>query len=364
MSAGQSAERQDQPKSDIQKSDFLRVCRGLAPERTPLWLMRQAGRYLPEYRAIRKDHGMLEICQTPELVAQVTHIPLKRYDFDAAILFSDITMPFFGFNIDFSIESGVGPVVAEPIRKSDDLRRLEPYSSKEKLEFIGKSIGLINDRIEVPLIGFAGAPFTLAAYLVEGKPSREFKQTRILMHQDPETWHSLMEILTDATIDYLKYQVGAGVHALQVFDSWVGGLSPAAYLEFIAPHMLRLFQNIKSENIPVIHFGVGTALLLEEMKFNEVDVLGVDWKTPISWARNKLGADFTLQGNLDPTMLFGSHKLIAREVDRILLEAGDLSRFIFNLGHGILPDTPVENVAFLVEYVHGRSTELLSDSSH
>jgi len=348
---------------DIEDSNFLRVCRGEAPTRTPLWLMRQAGRYLPEYREIRKDHSMLELCQTPELVAEVTHIPLRRYDFDAAILFSDITMPFIGFGIDFSIESGVGPVVAEPIRREEDLLRLHGYQPEENLGFIGEAIKLINDRIEVPLIGFAGAPFTLAAYLVEGRPSREFKETRILMHSDPGTWHTLMEILTDATIGYLNFQAKSGVHALQIFDSWVGGLSPMAYREFIAPHMARLVQGIKPAGVPLIHFGVGTALLLEDMKFKEIDVLGVDWKTPISWAREQLGSEITLQGNLDPTVLFGSHKLIAREVDRILLEADDLSRFIFNLGHGILPGTPVENVAFLVDCVHNRSVELFAEAA-
>ncbi len=339
--------------SNIMNSLFLRACRGERTERPPIWLMRQAGRYMPSYRAIRAKYTMLELCQNPEAVCEVTHLPIDEFGFDTAILFSDITIPFLGLNIDFDIKPGVGPVIDNPIRNLADIEKLQTFKTEERLDFIPKAVKLLAESLDVPLIGFAGAPFTLAAYMIEGKPSRDFKKVREFMYTQPESWDKLMTLLVDVTIDYLTAQARAGASVLKVFDSWVGGLHPSIYEHYLFSHMKRLFTELSALNVPLIHFGTGTAMLLPIMKEAGGNVIGVDWKTPMSYASSVLGEDVAIQGNLDPSVLLAPFDIVATEVDRILTEVGDRPGYIFNLGHGILPETPEKNVKRLVAHIKG-----------
>lgn len=331
---------------------FLDACRLQEVDRTPMWMMRQAGRYMEEYRALRKRYAMLELCRTPELAAQVTLMPLERFDLDAAILFSDITMPFYGLEVDFDLKPGVGPVISEPIRCAADVKRLKKYDVQEKLPFVLETVRILREQLKVPLIGFAGAPFTLAAYLIEGKPSRDFRLARQFMFCEEAAWHELMSTLAEATLQYLRAQAQAGAQALQVFDSWVGGLHPEVYREFLLPHMQLIFNGLRDLDLPLIHFGTGTACLLPIMKEAGGDVIGVDWRTPMSFAMEVLGEEVGLQGNFDSTLLFASQERIESAVRDLFEELGGRRGHIFNLGHGILPETPVENVSFLIECVH------------
>lgn len=336
----------------LEDSPFLLACHRKPVPHTPIWLMRQAGRYMPAYRAIReKYHSMLELCKNADLVTQVTHLPIQQFGFDAAILFSDITMPFIGLDLPFDIKPGVGPVMKTPLRSLADVEKLRPFDIEEKLPFIPQAVKNLSESLPVPLIGFAGAPYTLAAYMIEGKPSRDFKMVRKFIYTEPEAWNKLMEVLVDVTVQYLHAQAEAGASALQIFDSWVGGLPLEVYREHLLPHMQRLFQALTPLNIPLIHFGTGTALLLPLMKQAGGDVIGIDWKTPMAFAKEILGDDVALQGNLDPTVLLAPFQQIQKETDLILSEMRDRPGHIFNLGHGILPETPEENVARLVAYV-------------
>ena len=334
------------------KDRFLRACRREQVDRTPLWLMRQAGRYMPEYRELRKKHKMLDLCRTPELAAQVTLMPFERFDFDAAILFSDITIPFYGLGVEFDLVPGVGPVVESPIATAADVEKLRLFDAQAELPFVAECIKILRNELTVPLIGFAGAPFTMSAYLIEGKPSRDFKNVRKFMYCQPEAWHSLMTKIVDVTISYLTMQADAGAQALQVFDSWVGGLAPKSYREYLLPHMSRLFSALKPLNVPLIHFGTGTASLLADMKEAGGDVIGIDWKTPLVPAWDSLG-DVAVQGNLDPALLLAPWERVEPQVRAILDSVRGRRGHIFNLGHGILPETPIENVKRLVELVHG-----------
>jgi len=332
---------------------FLRACRQEPVDRTPIWLMRQAGRYLPEYRALRDQYDMLTMCRTPELAVEVTLQPLRRFDLDAAILFSDIMIPLTPMGVDFQIVESVGPVVANPVRDqraADALRVIEPETD---VPFVIESVRTLRRELDgkVPLIGFAGAPFTLASYVVEGKPSRDLLLTKKLMQCDPAAWHTLMDKLAQTIAAYLLAQVRAGAQAVQLFDSWIGALSPRDYREFVLPHSKRIFDALAPTGVPHIHFGTGTATLLELMQQAGGTVIGIDWRVPLDLAWERLG-DIALQGNLDPAVMLTSPIVVEREARAILAQARGHCGYIFNLGHGVLPNTPTGNVERLVEVVH------------
>jgi uroporphyrinogen decarboxylase len=330
---------------------FLRACRRERIDRTPIWLMRQAGRYLPEYRALREKHDMLTMCRTPELAVEVTLQPLRRFALDAAILFSDIMIPLKGMGVDFEIKESVGPVVSNPVRTRQDADSLHVIEPERDVPFVTEAVRWLRRELEVPLIGFAGAPFTLASYIVEGKPSRDLLRTKSLMYTDPGAWHSLMEKLAESIALYLLAQVRAGAQAVQLFDSWVGALSPRDYREYVLPHSKTIFDRLAPAKIPRIHFGTGTATLLEEMKDAGGDVIGVDWRVPLDQAWRRLG-DISIQGNLDPAILATTPNIVENQARQVLEQARGKDGHIFNLGHGVLPNTPPENVTRLVETVH------------
>ncbi len=331
---------------------FLRACARQPVERTPIWLMRQAGRYQPEYRELRQKHSMTELCTNPELAAEVTLAPLRRFDFDAAILFSDLTIPFTPMGAPFILKENHGPIIERPIRTLEDVKRLRLIEPETDLPFALKTIRILRKELNVPLIGFTGAPFTMAAYLIEGSGVRDCPLTRALMYSDPAAWHALMEILAENALRYLTAQIKAGAQAVQLFDSWVGVLSPDSYREYLLPHMRCIFHGLKPLNAPVIHFGTGTSALLEVMKEAGGDVIGVDWRISLDVAWNRLGDNVALQGNLDPTALLSSPEVVRREASRVLKKAAGRPGYIFNLGHGVLPSTPLDNVSLLVDLVH------------
>lgn len=338
--------------NDFNDSIFLKACRGERTETTPIWLMRQAGRYQPKYRALKERYSFLDLCRNPELVAEVTLIPFSYAPFDAAIIFSDITIVLKAIGVEFTIEEHVGPVMKSPLLTVEDVAKLERQACIEAVPYVFEGIKLVRPELKVPLIGFAAAPFTLASYLMAGKAGRENATARKFMYSEPKAWDSLMSLLVDVSIDYLTEQVNAGAQALQVFDSWVGELSPHAYQTFLFPHMKRLFDALSKLNVPLIHFGTGTALLLEKMSEVGGDVIGADWRTPLEFANKAIGGKKTLMGNLDPAALLSPWEAVESDVVDIL-EAGRVApAHIFNMGHGILPKTPVENVQRLVDFVH------------
>lgn len=319
--------------------------------------MRQAGRSLPEYRRVRAGIGMLESCFDPELVCEITMQPVRRHDVDAAILFSDIVVPLKAAGIDLDIVAGVGPVVADPVRTAGDVRAL-PRLRPEEVGAISEGVRLLIGELgQTPLIGFAGAPFTLASYLVEGGPSKNHEHTKAMMYADPASWHELLGVLTDITIAFLQAQLAAGVDAVQVFDSWAGALTEADYRKFVLPHSERVFAEISDAEVPRIHFGVGTGELLGAMGEAGVEVVGVDWRVPLTEAVRRVGPGKALQGNLDPAVLFAGADAVATEARRIVAEADEAitmgaTGHIFNLGHGVLPDTDPGALTALVELVH------------
>jgi uroporphyrinogen decarboxylase len=317
--------------------------------------MRQAGRYLPEYRELRGDRDILETIRIPDEAVEITLQPLRRMPLDAAIVFSDIVVPLVAIGIDFRIEAGRGPVLDEPIRSLRDVDRLRPLEPEVDEPYTLEAIRALVRELEVPLIGFAGAPFTLASYLIEGGPSRDHAKTKGLMFADPPTWDALLRALVDLVVPHLRAQVEAGASALQVFDPWVGALAPAAYRANVLPHMRRLFDGIADLAVPTIHFGVGTSELLEQMCQAGGDAIGIDHRIPLDHAWERLGHPTAIQGNLDPTVLLAPWDVVEREALDILDRAGGRSGHVFNLGHGVLPDTPVENLQRLVDLVHARS---------
>ncbi|MGC8967547.1 MAG: uroporphyrinogen decarboxylase [Thermus sp.] len=329
---------------------ILRAARGEPTPRPPVWFMRQAGRYQRSYRALRERYTLPEIVRHPELAARVTLSPVEELGVDAAILFADITTPLHGMGVDLSLVEGRGPVIHRPVRDEEGVEALRALKPEEAVPFVLETIRILKKELKVPLIGFAGAPFTLASYLVEGGPSRHFLEVKALMYREEALWHRLMEKLTEAMARYLRAQAEAGADLLQVFDSWVGALSPADYRRYVRPHMERLFRALGPLGVPVIHFGVGTMGLLRDMGEAGGEVLGLDHHTPLPWAREVLG-NTPVQGNLDPAVLFAPREVIRREVGRILEENGGRPGHIFNLGHGILPKTPEENVRYVVELV-------------
>ncbi len=315
--------------------------------------MRQAGRYLPEYRAIRQGRTMLETVRTPELAAEITLMPLRRFDLDAAILFSDLTLLFTPMGAPFEIREGVGPVLERPVRTAEDLAALRLVDPYEGLGFTMETIRLLKPELRVPLIGFTGAPFTLATYLVEGGPSKDHLRTRALMLSEPALWHRLMETLAENVARYLSAQVQAGADAVQLFDSWVGVLSENAYRTYLMPHMKALFERLEPLGVPVIHFGTGNPTLLPTLQEAGGHVIGVDYRIGLREAAALLPRPTPLQGNLDPAALFAPPAELERAALEVLDAARGLPGHIFNLGHGIHPQAPIESVQRLVEIVHG-----------
>ncbi|MGH2740227.1 MAG: uroporphyrinogen decarboxylase [Actinomycetota bacterium] len=331
---------------------FLKACGGERVDRTPVWFMRQAGRYLPEYRELRGEMDVLAMCREPEVAAEVSMLPLLRLDVDAAILFSDIMVPVAAIGLEVEIVRNEGPTLARPFRSEADLARFRPLEPERDIPYTLETIRILLDRLSVPLIGFAGAPFTLASYLIEGGPSRNHARTKALMQAEPSVWGLLMERLTeDVILPYLDAQVAAGVHAVQLFDSWAGALDRDSYREHVLPHSRRIFEGI-GERVPTIHFGVGTAHLLELMSEAGADVVGVDWRLPIDEAWDRIGPH-GIQGNLDPAVCLAPWDVVERTALDILRRVGGRPGHIFNLGHGVLPQTPPETLERLVELVHG-----------
>ena len=337
-------------------SRFLKACRREPVDATPVWFMRQAGRYMAEYRALRERHSLLEICRNPDLATEVTLQPIRRIEVDAAILFSDLLLPLEPMGLPFDFIKGEGPQLERPIDSPADIDRLRPVDPREALGHVLEAIALIQRELagRVPLIGFAGAPFTLASYAIEGGHSNSFARTKALMYGHADAWHRLCELLAFVVSEYLVAQIDAGVEAVQVFDSWVGVLSPADYREFAMPHTRRIFETV-GRRVPTIHFGTGTAAILEDLRDAGGDVVGVDWRIPIDTAWERIGLDRAVQGNLDPTLLLGPTARMFSQTDDILTRVGARPGHIFNLGHGILPSTPVEHVQMLAQYVHSAS---------
>ena len=334
---------------------LLKACRREATSYTPIWLMRQAGRYMPEYRAIRERHDFLEMCRRPDLAAEVTVTAVERLGVDAAIIFADILLPLIPMEVGLHFEKGDGPIIDRPIRSAADLERI-PAIDVAALSFVGDSIKLVHSALgsKTPLIGFAGAPFTLASYLIEGGGSRQYQATKTFMYTQPETWHRLMEMLARVTADYLKMQIAAGADLVQIFDSWVGSLGPDDYRRFVLPHTASVISAIPAE-VPVIYFGTVTGNLLELMREAGGDVIGLDWRVNLAEAWARLDYSVAVQGNLDPIALFAGVDEIRARARAILDQAARRPGHIFNLGHGILPETPVDNVIALVDMVHEMS---------
>ncbi len=336
----------------LHNSRFLKACRGEPVDATPIWLMRQAGRYMPEYQAVRGKSSFLELCKSPERSAQVTLDAQRILGVDAAILFADLLPILETVGLKLEYLEGGGPRLSPPVRTSADIHRLREEDPAQSMPFVYDAIRIIRKELprDIPLIGFAGAPFTLAAYAIEGESSRNFIHTKTLMYSDPRAWHALLGMLARLVGKYLNAQIDAGVQAVQLFDSWVGTLSPEDYREYVLPHSYAVLQSVKGR-VPVIHFGVGTSTLLPFMAAAGGDVLGLDWHTPIALTREKLKVR-AVQGNLDPICLFADREVVRRKAMQVLDDAGDTPGHIFNLGHGILPRTPVDNVKFLVDFVH------------
>ena len=337
---------------DPAASDLVRAARGLPVSRTPVWFMRQAGRSLPEYRALRAGTAMLEACQDADLVTEITLQPVRRHGVDAAILFSDIVLPLVVAGVDIEIKPGVGPVVATPVRSVADVDALPPLEP-ERLAFLQTAVrSLVAELGSTPLIGFAGAPFTLATYLIEGGPSKEHARTKAFMYAAPEAWSRLLDRLAISAATFLRAQVEAGAAAVQLFDSWAGVLSAADYAERVLPHSRAVLDAVAAYDVPRIHFGVGTGELLRDMGEAGADVVGVDWRVPLDEAARRVGPGYSLQGNLDPAVLLADRETVDREVRRVVEQGRAARGHVFNLGHGVLPDTDPGVLTHVAELVH------------
>jgi uroporphyrinogen decarboxylase len=344
---------------------FVRAARRQATERTPVWFMRQAGRVLPEYRAMRERWSLIEICRAPELCAEVTLQPMRRMPLDAAVMFADIMLPLVGVGVDLELVDNVGPVIRHPIRDAAGVARLRPIDPRADVPFVLETIRIVKRELgpERALIGFAGAPFTLASYLIEGRPSREFALTKTLMYGAPALWHDLMQRLTSIMTAYLRAQVAAGIDALQLFDSWVGALSPQDYAEYVEPYSRGIFAALAPSGVPMIHFGTNTAGLLDLMKSDGATVIGVDWRLPLDEAWGRVGFDLGIQGNLDPAALLAPRAVMEVKALDVLRRAAGRPGHIFNLGHGLLPSTPLDNVLRLVDFVQEQSALALAGAA-
>jgi uroporphyrinogen decarboxylase len=333
---------------------FLRACRREPVDVTPVWFMRQAGRYMADYRALRVRYSLLQICREPELAVAVTLQPVDVIDVDAAILFSDLLVPFTPMGLDFDFVEGEGPSIDNPIRSAADVDRLRTFEPRESLAHVLETIRLLRAELEgrVPLIGFGGAPFTLASYAIEGGPSSSYAKTKAFMYTQPAAWHRLCDRLAAMMADYLSAQIAAGAQAVQIFDSWAGALGPADYREFALPHSSRIFSALKPLGVPLIHFGVGTTAILREIAEASGDVVGVDWRQPLDEAWETIGHDRGIQGNMDPALLFAPEDRLFAGADDVLRRANGRPGHVFNLGHGVLPNTPLERVQALAAHVH------------
>jgi uroporphyrinogen decarboxylase len=341
---------------------FVRACRGLPHDTVPVWFMRQAGRALAEYRAIRDRHSFEDVVHTPELAAEVTLQPVRRYGVDAAILFSDIVTPVQGMGIGVEIKPGVGPVVEQPFRRPADVDRLRPLEPDEDVPFVLETVSILVRELDVPLIGFAGAPFTLASYLVEGGPSKSYSRTKALMFGDEPTWHRLLDRLADITLASLRSQVARGASAVQLFDSWAGALHPDDYERYVLPHSHRIMAGLTDLGVPRIHFGVGTGELLGLMARAGADVVGVDWRVPLDEGRRRIPEGVGFQGNLEPAVCLGSWELVEARVREVLRRAGGRADHVFNLGHGVLPATDPAMLERVVDLVHREGRVLAPDA--
>ncbi|MFC4531871.1 uroporphyrinogen decarboxylase [Sphaerisporangium dianthi] len=337
------------------ESPFIRACRRLPVPHTPVWYMRQAGRSLPEYRAVRAEVPMLTACATPDLIVEITMQPVRRYGVDAAIFFSDIVVPLKAIGVDLDIQPGVGPVVADPIRDAAAVAALRDLSPGD-VPYVTEAIGALTKELgSTPLIGFAGAPFTLASYLIEGGPSKNHDHTKAMMYGEPALWHALMDRLTEITLAYLRLQVDAGASAVQLFDSWVGAVAPDDYREFVLPYAGRIFAGLADLDVPRIHFGVGTGELLALLGEAGADVVGVDWRVPLDEAARRVGEGKALQGNLDPAVLFAPFEVVERRALDVLARGRAAEGHVFNLGHGVPPTTDPDQLARLTDLVHEAS---------
>ncbi len=331
---------------------FLRACRREPVDRTPVWFMRQAGRSSPSYRAIREEHGILEMVKNPDIATQVTLQPVRELGVDAAILFADLLIPIEAMGVPVRISAGEGPVIERPVRTPDDVERLKSLEPDRDLPFVLETIRRVRAKAPVPFLGFCGAPFTLASYLLEGGATRDFAATKAFLYRHPDAWNALLVHLADAMAEYLRSQVEAGAQALQVFDSWVGALSPQDYAVHVLPYTRRLIAGVREAGVPLIHFGTGTAGFLETFAGAGGDVMGIDWRQPLDAAWRRIGEGRGIQGNLDPAALLGPPDLWRSEAADVLRRADARPGHIFNLGHGVLPDTPLEHLQGLVTFVH------------
>lgn len=336
------------PKNDR----LLRACRRQPVDAVPVWFMRQAGRYQPEYRQIRQKYSLMEICLHPDVCAEVTILPVKQLNTDAAILFSDIMVPLAAMGVSLEIKENVGPVIEHPVRSLRDVEAIQPLETAERLPHVLETIRILVGELDVPLIGFAGAPFTLASYLVEGKPTKDFRLVKSLMYSEPDVWDALMRKLSQMVAQYLVQQVEAGCQVVQLFDSWVGNLNLADYERYVKPYMGPIMEAVRRSGAPLIHFGVHTGHLLQSMAAIGGDVIGVDWKEPIDQAWERIGPNHGVQGNLDPVAVFAPPDVLKAKVTDILRRTAGRPGHIFNLGHGVLPPTEVSALQRLSEIVH------------
>jgi uroporphyrinogen decarboxylase len=339
---------------------FLRACRKEPVDRIPVWYMRQAGRYDPDYRKIKEKYSLLEICRQPELAAEVTMMPVRKLGVDAAILYSDIMNPVASIGIDFDIVKDIGPVIHNPLRTAADVERLKPIDVEGDLPHILETIAILDRQLEVPLITFAGAPFTLASYIVEGRPTKSYRNTKTLMYGEPAVWHRLMGKLADMAAAYLRAHVKAGAKAVQLFDSWVGSLSPHDFREYVLPHVEHIFVQLADLDIPKIYFpGVSSGELLPSLTSLQADVLGLDWRVGLTDGRIRTAGRFAIQGNLDPYVLTAPQSLIHQQAKRLLDEGMSEPGFIFNLGHGLYPEASLDKLRELTAFIHAYSSERL-----
>lgn len=336
------------------QSRFLRACHRLPVDATPVWFMRQAGRYMAEYRAIREKYSLLEIVQRPEIAAEVTLQPVEAHGVDAAILFADILLPLPPMGMQLEFVKGAGPRIANPFRTAEDLHRIRGFDAQTELGHVMEAIRILRAQLpeQIALIGFCGAPFTVVSYMVEGGPSKDYRRVKSLMYRDPETWHALMDVVSSVMVDYALSQIKAGVQAFQLFDTWAGMLSPEDYATFAQPYSQRVFEAAAALDVPLLHFGTNTATLLPLMRAAGGDVLGLDWRIPLDQGWSLLGKDVAVQGNLDPAALFAPLPVLKEKVRGVLNQARGRPGHIFNLGHGILQHTPPENVKAVVDMVH------------
>ena len=341
---------------EIKNDTFLKAARGEKTDQVPVWYMRQAGRSQPEYRKLKEKYSLFEITHQPELCAFVTRLPVEQYDVDAAILYKDIMTPLPALGVDVDIKSGIGPVISNPIQSLSDVEKLGELSPEEDIPYVLDTIKLLTtEQLTVPLIGFSGAPFTIASYMIEGGPSKNYNKTKAFMYSEPKAWFALMDKLADMIIIYVRAQIKAGVKAVQIFDSWVGALNVEDYRVFIKPIMNRIFTTLREENVPLIMFGVGASHLAMEWHDLPIDVVGLDWRLPITQAR-QMGIQKTVQGNLDPAILLSSWDIIEERTKQILDQGMEQDGYIFNLGHGVFPDVNPDTLKKLTAFIHEYSS--------